>query len=725
MDDIGDELSDSLSRSGKGGMSAALLLDDGTVSLPGVSFGSDPNTGLYRAGADDLRIGTGGAINAKFDGGVTLYHAGTARFTSTTAGFTANGTVFGHVSTGSGLVENETRNSVGGLQLSVLATTADVQIAQTDSSGIVEDVWLNLARNGAVSLYFNNAKALGTTVEGISVLDTSGSAPVLTLRTDANSIVTRLQSDGTDSVVRNAVNSGVISVQGTNSGGSVVAMLRGDPDDAATLYYQGTDALNTSATGISVRSAGSDARVLLQDSGAASLAQMFTSSDDLFIETLATDKDMYLRVNDGGVQDNAIVMISGGATTLYNDASARVATTSTGAQVSGTIFDFVNTASTLTENQTRNSVGGLQLSVLATTADVQISQTDSSGIVEDVWLNLERNGAVTLYHNNVVSLATYTDNLTGIEVGSSGSNQLRIRPWDATDSDIDGLLSGSTFGGLVEGTASGHMVIGVRGNDSNDSFAVVGTDDGDAVYDTLMIHAAAGGAATLYYDGTSKLATTSLGVSIDNGTGSALLLVTGADAEGDDGGQINLEGAGTDTYVALDNYNGIIRLLVNDASQIGLQSEPSGAVTLYYSGTAEFVTQNSDASYNTSGAQVKDHSGTYQDVGFNVMPVVEQDTSTTLDEADVGKMLHRDATGDATYTLPSGTSGAVPPVGALVMLTNENGTGTVTVSAAGTLRWFNGDGTPSTGNRTLAEGGVCSMYHYANTEWWVWGTGLS
>lgn len=173
--------------------------------------------------------------------------------------------------------------------------------------------------------------------------------------------------------------------------------------------------------------------------------------------------------------------------------------------------------------------------------------------------------------------------------------------------------------------------------------------------------------------------------------------------------------------------NGVIEQTssVGAAEDILIQFTRNAGMSFYYNNVAELSIVQHDANYATSGGQVKDHSGNLRDIGWNLMPVKEEDASKTLDEDDVGKLLHRDDTASITYTLPSGTSGAVPPVGAMTMIANENATGTVTISASGTLRWFDGTGTPSTGNRTLAEGGVCTVYHYSDTEWWIWGNGIS
>lgn len=65
VDDLTAELTDSLSRSGKGGMTGALRVKDGTLDLPGVAFGEEHGTGFYRAGPGDMRAVVEGALIAK------------------------------------------------------------------------------------------------------------------------------------------------------------------------------------------------------------------------------------------------------------------------------------------------------------------------------------------------------------------------------------------------------------------------------------------------------------------------------------------------------------------------------------------------------------------------------------------------------------------------------------------------------------------------------------
>jgi hypothetical protein len=48
LNDIGEELTDSLSRSGKGAMTAALRVPDGSIALPSYTFTNETNLGFYR-----------------------------------------------------------------------------------------------------------------------------------------------------------------------------------------------------------------------------------------------------------------------------------------------------------------------------------------------------------------------------------------------------------------------------------------------------------------------------------------------------------------------------------------------------------------------------------------------------------------------------------------------------------------------------------------------------
>lgn len=61
LSDIGTEMTNSLDRLGRGGMEAALACIDGSAPTPGISFGNELSTGLYRIGAHDVGLAIGGS----------------------------------------------------------------------------------------------------------------------------------------------------------------------------------------------------------------------------------------------------------------------------------------------------------------------------------------------------------------------------------------------------------------------------------------------------------------------------------------------------------------------------------------------------------------------------------------------------------------------------------------------------------------------------------------
>jgi hypothetical protein len=54
MEDVADALSDSLSRSGQGGMTAPFRLADGNAGAPGVAWLNETSSGFYRAGSGEM-----------------------------------------------------------------------------------------------------------------------------------------------------------------------------------------------------------------------------------------------------------------------------------------------------------------------------------------------------------------------------------------------------------------------------------------------------------------------------------------------------------------------------------------------------------------------------------------------------------------------------------------------------------------------------------------------
>jgi len=124
MEDMANEITNSLSRTGAGGMLAPFRIADGLVTGPGLSYLNETNTGLYRSGAGStwmavlgvnvaqfstvgLTIPFGKALTAQGNASVsgTLAVTGATTLASTlavTGAITATGGVLGNVTAGSG-----------------------------------------------------------------------------------------------------------------------------------------------------------------------------------------------------------------------------------------------------------------------------------------------------------------------------------------------------------------------------------------------------------------------------------------------------------------------------------------------------------------------------------------------------------------------------------------------------------------------------------------------
>ncbi|MBN4062483.1 MAG: hypothetical protein COA57_11995 [Flavobacteriales bacterium] len=66
--------------------------------------------------------------------------------------------------------------------------------------------------------------------------------------------------------------------------------------------------------------------------------------------------------------------------------------------------------------------------------------------------------------------------------------------WTSTkNSDVDALLPGTIFGTYIQSQSSGHITIGIRSNDSNDSFSVLSDSDFNGTQDKVVLFARANG----------------------------------------------------------------------------------------------------------------------------------------------------------------------------------------------------------------------------------------
>jgi hypothetical protein len=116
LGDLAAGLTDSLSRSGYGGMQAPIRTPDGTVAAPAHSFTNDSAAGLYRIGANDYGFAVGGVKQMEWNAsGVAMMNGALARSNLPAVGQ--------QISTSSGTFSTASSSLVSVTNLSVTLTT--------------------------------------------------------------------------------------------------------------------------------------------------------------------------------------------------------------------------------------------------------------------------------------------------------------------------------------------------------------------------------------------------------------------------------------------------------------------------------------------------------------------------------------------------------------------------------------------------------------------------
>lgn len=137
------------------------------------------------------------------------------------------------------------------------------------------------------------------------------------------------------------------------------------------------------------------------------------------------------------------------------------------------------------------SYGGIDIDETAT-AQLRMFNRSNVNDSNDYWDIRHANGGQlqVLYRDN--SAADWDHYTEFMEDGSILIQQNALRLWNYTsaNSDITSLTTGSTFGALIEGDQSGHLVLGIRGNDSSDGLYIIKDEtnsSGRGSYDTMLL----------------------------------------------------------------------------------------------------------------------------------------------------------------------------------------------------------------------------------------------
>lgn len=210
-----------------------LFNGDGTVAIPAYTFGSDIDTGMFRAGANDLRFAVGGVANLQIlaaqvaalvpytnadgsagtpsfsffnDPDIGMYRAGV-----NSLGLSAGGTAFA-VGT----------NTVFSLQSAIQFQT-DIGSAGTPSHSFFSDTDTGIYRGGANVLSFTTGGVLAglfDTNQTLALINGAIGAPALTFISDGDTGIFR---QGADAIVMCA--GGVLGIGAATAAGVVTLTL--------------------------------------------------------------------------------------------------------------------------------------------------------------------------------------------------------------------------------------------------------------------------------------------------------------------------------------------------------------------------------------------------------------------------------------------------------------------------------------------------------------------
>lgn len=114
--------------------------------------------------------------------------------------------------------------------------------------------------------------------------------------------------------------------------------------------------------------------------------------------------------------------------------------------------------------------------------------------------------------------------------------------------------------------------------------------------------------------------------------------------------------------------------------------------------------------------------GSSRGVGYRGMPSRTITTSDSTAATDNGRSILFTGAGSQTFTVDS-DFGAAENI--CVVLNGGTGSLDIAESLSGTMTWLNGSGTLATGTRTLAIGGIATIWMVDATNAYIYGTGIT
>ena len=211
MEDIGNELTNSLSRDGDGGMNAPLRFTDGDINAPGIAWVAETNTGFYYAGPGEFWVTVLGTDVVQFTDNGLLIPTGIDLTVQGEVSLEGALNVVGNfsVATNKFTVAAATGNTT--VLGTLAATGALTAAAGTFTSASATSLAVGL--NGATNPAFTVDSSTGSQVAGLKVTGaaTAGTVAVVVTDSGANASLT-LNAKGSGTIGIGSVSTGAVTI---------------------------------------------------------------------------------------------------------------------------------------------------------------------------------------------------------------------------------------------------------------------------------------------------------------------------------------------------------------------------------------------------------------------------------------------------------------------------------------------------------------------------------
>ena len=481
----------------------------GSLGAPSLTFIGDENTGLYRKSGGSVGFVSDATEIANFDSNGITFSSGNL-ILGDSSGSTDDRIKLG--ASGDLAIYHDGSHS----RLDETGT-GNLMIQSNNAVFIKKGTSENIATfnaDGNVELYYDNSKKFETTSIGWKsddsvkgIFGTGGDAQIF--HNGSNFFIKKI-SAGTGNFYLDSEGSSDLYLRNGDGGTGTNIAIRCYSNAGVDLRHQSNIKLQTTSNGATITG------VCTATSFAGDGSSLSGISTDLVTDTspqLGADLD----VNDFNIKNGtAILDITENQRFEFDIAGTEIA------DINGGGIDISAGNVVLIDNVRAKFGNGDDLEIYSdgsTAFYLGDDQRFRNAASNENFLTFAANGAATMFFDgskkfettNTGVTATGDINITDdLVINTSNAEQILRDFTNSSDSDIYGLLSGSTFGTLIQTAPNGHHVIALRENDAADSLAIVsggGNYQTDTTYDTLVCRFFANGVINIPDNGSYKIGT--------------------------------------------------------------------------------------------------------------------------------------------------------------------------------------------------------------------------